>query len=239
MQLLLLLIGLLAGLFWFMRWSSQVGPTRTAEVLRYVAMAGLGLLLLVAFTRGGAALVAPFFALLLPIALRHWRKLLPLFSNGMARRAGSTSHASTVQTQFLHMSLDHHSGNMQGQVVMGQFQGRQLTDLSLRELLFLWQECQQDPQSAAVLETYLDRTHDNWRETPFQEQDNPDTAQPKSSTQEAYEILGLQPGASKVDIKAAHRRLIQRLHPDHGGSSYLAARINWAKDVLLRSSGRS
>jgi hypothetical protein len=238
MQLLLLLIALFAGLFWFMRWSSQAGPTRTTQILRWIAMGGVGLLLLMAFTRGGAALVAPFLALLLPIALRHWRKLLPIFTNGMGKRVGNGNSASTVHTQFLHMSLDHSSGDMQGQVVMGQFQGRHLTDLTLQELLTLWQECQQDAQSAAVLETYLDRTHDNWREAPFQEDDSPGAAQPKSSTQEAYEILGLQPGASKADIKAAHRRLIQRLHPDHGGSSYLAARINWAKDVLLRG-GRS
>jgi hypothetical protein len=135
------------------------------------------------------------------------------------------------------MSLDHGSGEMQGQVVIGQFQGRQLTDLTLQQLLSLWQECQQDAQSAAVLEAYMDRTHNDWREAPFQENDSSDFGNKQSSTQEAYEILGLQSGASQADIKAAHRRLIQRLHPDHGGSSYLAARINWAKDVLL--SGRS
>jgi hypothetical protein len=233
MQLLLLLIVLFASLFWFMRWSSQVGPTRTAEILRWITMGGLGLLLLMAFTRGGAALVAPFLALLLPIALRHWRKLLPLFTQGAGGGTGHANSASAVQTQFLHMTLDHASGVMQGQVVTGHFQGRQLDDLTLQELLSLWQECQQDAQSAAVLETYLDRTHENWREAPFQENHTSDAPQPKSSTQEAYEILGLQPGASKADIKTAHRRLIQRLHPDHGGSSYLAARINWAKDVLL------
>lgn len=235
MQLLLLLMVLFGGLFWFMRWSSRVGPTRTAEILRWIALGGLGLLLLMAFTRGGAALVAPFLALLLPIALRHWRKLLPLLTRGAGGPAGNVNSASSVQTQFLHMSLDHNSGDMQGQIVMGQFQGRHLSDLTLQELLSFWQECQQDPQSVAVLETYLDRTHENWRETPFQENHTPGAAAPKSSTQEAYEILGLQPGASKADIKAAHRRLIQRLHPDHGGSSYLAARINWAKDVLLNN----
>jgi hypothetical protein len=234
MQLLLLLMVLFGGLFWFMRWSSRVGPTRTAEILRWIALGGLGLLLLMAFTRGGAAMVAPFLALLLPVALRHWRKLLPLFTGGAGGQAGVNS-ASSVQTQFLHMSLDHNSGDMQGQILMGQFQGRHLSDLTLQELLSFRQECQQDPQSVAVLETYLDRTHENWRETPFQENHTSGPAGPTSSIEEAYEILGLQPGASKADIKSAHRRLIQRLHPDHGGSSYLAARINWAKDVLLNN----
>ncbi len=51
--------------------------------------------------------------------------------------------------------------------------------------------------------------------------------------QEALDILGLREGASKADIRAAHRRLMLAAHPDHGGSDWLAARINQARDVLL------
>ena len=51
--------------------------------------------------------------------------------------------------------------------------------------------------------------------------------------EEAYKVLGLQPGASREAIKAAHRRLMQRVHPDHGGSDELAACVNRAKDLLL------
>ena len=52
--------------------------------------------------------------------------------------------------------------------------------------------------------------------------------------EEAYLILGLSPGVRRDDVFAAYRNLIKRLHPDHGGSSYLASRVNEAKDVLLR-----
>ena len=138
------------------------------------------------------------------------------------------------------MELDHATGTMSGRVLEGHFAGCSLRDLPLQNLLELWRECQVDAQSIAVLEAYLDRyTGADWRDQAHATYRATGSV-PESGmmdSMEAYQILGLQPGASCEEIQAAYRRLIQRVHPDHGGSSYLAARLNQARDVLLGSLG--
>lgn len=137
---------------------------------------------------------------------------------------------------------------MTGEVLRGRFQGRSLGDLGLAELLDLLQECRAgDSQSAAILEAYLDRTRqEDWRagapgagEHGAGEHGSGSAGSRSTggamTREEAYEVLGLQPGASEGEIKDAHRRLMLKMHPDQGGSTYLAAKINQAKDLLLRS----
>jgi hypothetical protein len=238
MQWLLLVWGLAVALYVFVRWSLRVGPTHTAQVLRWTAVAIGAALLLLLLARGGAALAVPLLAAL-PMLLKRWQPLWR--SPAHTRSAAGTGAAgsdtrqtrSTVETRFLRMSLRHDSGEMEGTVLAGQFSGRLLVHLRLEELLTLWRECQADPQSVAVLEAYLDRTQGpDWREYLGGRQEA-GARTPVMDRQEAYEILGLPPGATAQAIKAAHRRLMQRVHPDHGGSTYLAARINQAKAVLL------
>lgn len=238
MQWLLLLWGLVVALYLLVRWSLRVGPAQTAQVLRWTAVAIVALLLLLLLARGGAALAVPLLAVL-PVLLKRWQPLWRSLA-GTRSAAGSSGLGSdtrqthsTVETRFLRMTLQHASGEMEGTVLAGQFSGRLLRQLTLEELLTLWRECQGDPQSAAVLEAYLDRTQgQDWREHLHRRQEaaSHTTAMDR---QEAYEVLGLQPGATVQAIKAAHRRLMQRVHPDHGGSTYLATRINQAKAVLL------
>ena len=105
----------------------------------------------------------------------------------------------------------------------------------LEALAHLWHDCRfADPQSAQIIETYLDRLHPSWRED-LARAEGEHTAGPggKMTREQALEILGLAPGAAEADIRRAHRELMMKLHPDHGGSTFLAAKINEAKDVLL------
>jgi hypothetical protein len=136
------------------------------------------------------------------------------------------------------MSLDHDSGNLQGQIVAGDHAGRSLDEFDLRELVAIGSAF--DAESLALLESYLDRRFPAWRENAQGERTGRQgghvggAASGKMTEQEAYQILGLQPGASEDDISRSHRSLMKKLHPDQGGSTYLASRVNEAKDTLLR-----
>ena len=155
---------------------------------------------------------------------------------GAQKAPGQTSR---VATEHLEVELDHDTGEISGRVLKGAFAGRHLEDLAPVELARLWQDCRfADPQSAQILETYLDRAHPTWRED-LGRTDGGDTsgAEGGMTHEQALEILGLQPGASEEDIRRAHRDLMMKMHPDRGGSTYLAAKINEAKEVLLGRSG--
>lgn len=165
-------------------------------------------------------------------------------------RGPSPGQSSAVRTRFLQMVLDHDSGDMDGEVLEGRFMGAWLSQLGLPELAQLLEDYQrEDEQSASVLEAYLDRTqNEDWREKVYpgaeagaggyQNGRHNDRQQARPgeqpmNRQEALEILGLEEGATPVQIREAHRRLMQKIHPDHGGSNYLAAKLNEAKDLLL------
>lgn len=158
----------------------------------------------------------------------------PIDLGGNSRTPGSKSQ---VRSTFLEMELDHDSGDMTGQVVSGSFAGRSLDSLDVRDLQKLSREISVDQESLALLEAYLDRRMPGWREDiegdgatgPGGSAD----ARPMTD-EEAYEILGLSPGASEMEIRRAHRLLMKGVHPDQGGSTFLASKINEAKDRLLR-----
>lgn len=150
----------------------------------------------------------------------------------------SRGQVSEVETAFLRMTLDHATGTMSGTVRKGQFQGRRLDELDNRSLIALWREVRaDDPPSVSLIEGYLDRFMPDWREHARGSAGANGAAHPAAgpamTTEEALAILGLKAGASPDEIKAAHHRLMMKIHPDQGGSDALAAQVNRAKDVLL------
>lgn len=160
-------------------------------------------------------------------------------------RARGGADRSQVETDWLRMTLDRATGAMDGEVLRGRWIGRRLSDLNFRDLVALLQRC--DGQSAALLEAWLDRTQaSDWREQAAAmaagdassgRDGGPGGAAPDSGAgmtrEQAWDVLGLPPGSSPEAIRAAHRRLMKLAHPDQGGSTWLAAQINRAKDVLL------
>ena len=165
-------------------------------------------------------------------------RLLPFWQMVMTRRAASqpkrSGQTSTIRTKLLEMVLDHDSGEMSGIVLTGQHKGQHLNDMTLEALLGLLLECQADSDSQQVLEAYLDRHQESWREqASASSRVPPSDAEAPMSRQLALEILGLTDTASEADILHAHREMMRRLHPDRGGSDYLAKKINAAKDYLI------
>jgi DnaJ domain len=148
----------------------------------------------------------------------------------------SPGQASRVRSQFLEMSLDHDSGELNGRIVAGPFAGRSLDEFDLPRLAAMIPGF--DSESVSLLESYLDRRFPAWRqdaEGNTARGGGRPASNGKMTEEEAYQILGLQPGAGRDDIGRAHRALMKKLHPDQGGSTYLAARVNEAKDTLLRT----
>lgn len=148
---------------------------------------------------------------------------------------------SRVQTRFVIVYLNHETGHVWGEVLDGTHRGRPLESLEMEEVMQVYREAQSDPDSVRVIEGYLDRRDPSWRANTQsggyaggRSEQGGQTADPGSMTHEdAYRVLGLKPGASKAEIKAAHRRLMAQVHPDKGGSDFLAQQINAAKDLLL------
>ncbi|HVX98197.1 MAG TPA: DnaJ domain-containing protein [Pseudorhodoplanes sp.] len=220
----------LALVLWALHVFSNANPQRVVPIVRKGG--GLGAL-------AGAVLLAARgqFGLAVPLgvaglSLLGWTPFAPAgFSQRTRKRSGQVSR---VRAPFVEMELDHDSGTMSGRMTKGRFEGVTLDALDVSTLVSLLAEV--DEESRALLMAYLDRRQPAWRENA-----NADAATGpspsrggKMTEEEAYQILGLQPGASVAEIGRAHRSLMKKLHPDQGGSTYLAARVNEAKDTLLR-----
>ncbi|WP_421953135.1 DnaJ domain-containing protein [Pelagibacterium sp.] len=162
------------------------------------------------------------------------------FGAGMS----SPNNVSMVSSAYLDMRLEHETGSVSGAVRAGHFAGRELAELSAEECWALYDEVGDDPDSLALYKSWLDANRVGWRDyfaSEFGMETGEDETEAESHTstgvsglEEAYDVLGLKPGASPEAIKAAHRTLMKKVHPDTGGSAFLAAKINQAKDLLLK-----
>ena len=151
----------------------------------------------------------------------------------------SQGQKSQERSKIIEKTLDHDTGALEGLVTAGPEAGRVLDDFTLDELIVLARGF--DAESWALLESYLDRRFPAWRENAHdtaaggRREEGRAASSGKMTAEEAYQILGLKPGAGRDEISRAHRGLMKKLHPDQGGSTYLAARVNEAKDTLLRN----
>jgi len=217
------------GIAWFMR----ANPSSLARSMRMV------LVVLGAIAVGGMLIFGLRF---LPSLLPELFGLAGLVITGLIARAlrnrpsggfssPGTGRRTEVHTAFLKAWIDHGTGDVGGTVLAGRFAGRTLDRLSDSELLDLHEECRGDADSLRVMEAYLDRRLNvDWRTA---KQPPPRGPRSDMTREEALAVLGLVEGATEDEIRAAHRRLIRRTHPDAGGTADLAARINRAKDVLV------
>jgi DnaJ domain len=234
MQVLLLGVLLLVFILLAGRAYVKADPKILARLMKRVG----GVVILVAAI--GLFLTGRVFIALPMAAFAFWLlgRRFPFFSfpAGGADNVWKDGQRSRVRTAMLEMTLDHSTGATDGAVLSGRFAGRQLSGLSRDELFALLQDCTlRDPQGAQLLRAYMERIGIG-----------PEQAKAGGggggrgpgangmTVDEAYDVLGLKPGASEDEIHAAHRALMKKNHPDQGGSTYLAAKINEAKDVLLR-----
>ena len=217
-------------LLWALNVISRVDPKVAVRVTKVGGgLLALGLAVFLGL-RGEIGIAIPLG--IFGLGLLGW---LPFGPAGFsARTQKSEGQISRVRSAYFEMELHHDTGAMRGRVLAGRHQGTDLEVLDVKTLVAMLTEV--DEESRALLMAYLDRRDPTWSEN-AQADTAPGrraSASGKMSEQEAYQILGLQPGASADDISRAHRTLMKKLHPDQGGSTYLAARVNEAKEVLLR-----
>ncbi len=228
-----LIIGVLvlALVLWAMKSFSGVNPRIAAAWLKGIG--GIAAVVVAVFLglRGRIDMAIPIG--ITGLGLLGW---LPWSIPGIsARTQKSTGQISRVRSAFIEMELNHDTGAMGGRILAGPLEGRLLDSVDLPTLMSFGAEI--DEESRALLMAYLDRRQPGWREHAEHDagpRERRPTSSGKMTEEEAYQILGLQPGAGADDVTRSHRSLMKKLHPDQGGSTYLAARVNEAKDILLR-----
>ncbi|MBL8690273.1 MAG: hypothetical protein JNL04_14295 [Rhodospirillaceae bacterium] len=220
---------LLVSLWLVVRAFLTADPKKLVFWVKWVGGLSLAALAAFLFFRGNIAGMGTALGAIIPLLIR-WGWLRRILFPTRTSPGPTSTGGSSLDTAFLKVALDHATGRMTGEVIAGRHSGRRLEDLSAAETVELLDEARADPATVQVLEAFLDREHPGWRDagrTP------PSPPSGSMSRSEALQILDLAEGASPEQIREAHRRLMLANHPDRGGSTFLAAQINRAKDVLL------
>jgi DnaJ-like protein len=229
-------IAALLVILWFLKLFSTADVQKFAGMIRSPAFkkkaGGAGVLVLASVLQARGQIIVGLALDFLGLYLLGMVPGLP--AGWGARTQKSGGQVSRVSTAFLEMEMDLDSGAMRGIIIAGSRAGTRLESLDVPALVAFLADIDED--SRALLATYLDRRDPAWREHAQSDAATGQRSAPRGpmTDQEAYQVLGLQPGAKAEEIVNAHRALMKRLHPDLGGTNYLAARINEAKDTLLR-----
>lgn len=228
-------VAALVLIMFLIRSIAYADPKLLARILRYTGAAGLGIITVFLAVTGRIAPAFFFGSMAWGLATggHVWPAGWPHYSHGSWRSRPASGGSSSVRAEWVEMTLDHDSGEMRGTVLKGPYKDMELDRLTREEAVALYCEARgADPESARLLEAWLDRKFGSeWQDDIHQR--SAGASADGMSREEALKILGLQTGATTDEIRAAHRRLILQNHPDRGGSDYLAARINEARDVLL------
>jgi hypothetical protein len=229
-------VGGLAAMFGLVVLANQLAKANTArlaKLARWIGIAAAGLLGLYLLLRQA---IPPGLITLLVTGVLVWAQM-----RGRGAWSGwsqpPSGQSTDVETEWLRMTLDHDSGETDGVVLKGRFAGARLSEMVVPHLMELLADIRvHDPEGAPLLEAYLRRVHPDAEEASDGGSGGRASEDPRRagmSRAEALDVLGLSEGTDEAEIRAAHRRLMQALHPDMGGNDYLAAKINEARDVLL------
>jgi len=240
----------LIGLVFLVQWFTNTSAAQISRQLKRVGLIIAGLLLIFLALTGKLHWLFVLIGGMLPFLQRlagllrgyqmfkSIRSQLSGLGSGQRQQASANqNNQSQIETHFLRMSLDHDTGDLDGLILSGLHTGVKLSELNQDQLINLLKTYRvEDHESATLLESFLDRSFGTeWRAQA--DDDSSSVGAPpgdgKMTTEEACQILGVPVDADESTIKAAHRKLMQKLHPDRGGSTYLAAKINTAKDTLL------
>ncbi|MGD8326502.1 MAG: hypothetical protein PVF65_06275 [Sphingomonadales bacterium] len=233
-------IVLLLLVYYFLDWLKSADPSDVRRSLTSMGIVALVLIALILVFTGRVVAAWPFLlgAFGLYMRLKQAWGLASFFKQGLGH-SSQKDRVSVVRSSHIKMTLNHENAQLNGKVLKGLFAGKKLSDMDQVQLLNKHEELMHEDQDGLrLLENYLDKAFPNWRMSYRQnEQRNEANGPDKMDEAQALDILGLKAGAKKDEVRAAHKRLMKQLHPDSGGSTYLASKINEARDFLLSKLG--